>query len=274
MSRPILTKYLNSVKYLEIMIKIAQIKCEIFTTFAQNRQMKTFLFLLFLVVNLSVFSQAKQDSIILLNGRVFTGDIDKVENDFIFYDQTNKKGESERIEMSTYRVFSYTQDGNETVIYKQDEFKGDYLSIEETRHTTLGSYDARKTYKPRFVFWSSLLLGIGASVFDTYFSQKSFDALTDTVGGVIFEPDLNVGYFGSSPSIFPFVVPVVLSVSWGLPTFRIKEHQILQKDMFGNEMYYRGFHRIAKQKRIFASLKGSLIGIAAGMISYSIFKIN
>lgn len=238
------------------------------------RAVNILLITILLSVNFNSYSQILKDSIILLNGHVYRGDIDKIEGDFIFYTEINKKGEEERIEMSTYRIFSYTQDGQESILYKQDEFKGDFLTIEETRSTTLGSYDARQTYKPRFVFWSSLAMGFGASLFDTYFSQKSLNTLTDTVMGVVYKPDLNVGFFGSSPTVFPFTVPIVLSVCWGIPSFKIKDKQILQKNLYGNEMYYRGFHRIAKQKRIFASLSGGFIGVAAGMISYSIFKIN
>lgn len=221
--------------------------------------------------NTSLFSQSQKDSIILLNGRVFRGDTTWVHQEFIYYTGIDKKGDIQQNEMSTYRVFSYTQAGKETILYQQDEFKGDYLTVTEAQHTTLGSYDARQTYKPRFVFWSSLALGLGASIFDTYFSQRSLDKLT-TPG--LPPPDLEVGFFGSDPTIFPFFIPIGLSAAWGIPTFRVKEKQMLQKNMYGNEMYYRGFHRIAKQKRIFAALKGSVIGIGTGMIMYSIFKIN
>lgn len=221
------------------------------------------------------FSQvliAQQDSIVMLNGKVYRGTFNSIENDLLFYTGKEKKQDDLLLEISTDRIFSYVVNGEETILYKQDELKGDYLTVDEVRFTTLGSYDARKTFKPRFVFWSSMAVGLGVSMLDTYYSQAAYDDFVKVNGA----PPLSakVGFFGTGPTLMPLLVPLVLSATWGLPTFKIKSHQILQKDLNGNEFYYRGFHRIAKQKRIFAAIKGSAIGIGLGMISYSIFRIN
>lgn len=216
---------------------------------------------------------AQQDSIVMLNGKVYRGTFNSVENDLLFYTGKEKKQDDLLLEISTDRIFSYIVNGTETVLYVQDELKGDYLTVDEVRFTTLGSYDARKTFKPRFVFWSSMAIGLGVSMLDTYYSQASYDKFLAENNGI---PPTNsaVGFFGTGPTLMPVLVPLVLSASWGLPTFKIKSHQILQKDLYGNEFYYRGFHRIAKQKRIFAAIKGSVIGIGLGIISYSVFRIN
>jgi len=221
--------------------------------------------------SLSVFAQ--QDSIVLLNGKVYRGTFNSVENDLLFYTGKEKKKDGLLVEISTERIFSYSVNGTETVLYVHDELKGDYLTVDEVRFTTLGSYDARKTFKPRFVFWSSMALGLGVSIVDTYYSQVSYDKFLKENAGL---PPSNskVGFFGTGPSLMPVFVPLILSATWGLPTFKIKSHQILQKDLYGNEFYYRGYHRIAKQKRIFAAVKGSVIGIGLGIISYSILRIN
>jgi len=139
------------------------------------------------------------------------------------------------------------------------------LSIAETKEVTIGSYDARQTFKPRFVFWSSYALGLGASIYDTYLTKKS---ASDSSLITPLEP----GFFRSGPSIAPFFVPVVLSVSWSFPTFKIKDKQILHKDYMNNLNYYRGYHRISKQKRILSSLMGSFAGIATGMTLYYILQ--
>jgi len=215
---------------------------------------------------------AQQDSIILLNGKAYRGSFNSIENDFLYYTGTEKKKENVLVEISTDRIFSYTVNGSETILYKQDELKGDYLTVDEARFTTLGSYDARKTFKPRVAFYSSLAIGLGVSILDTYYSQNAYDEFV-SINGVP-PTKAAVGFFGTSPTLMPILVPLVLSATWGLPTFKIKSHQILQKDLVGNEFYYRGFHRIAKQKRIFAAIKGSAIGIGLGIISYSIFRIN
>lgn len=230
-----------------------------------------FVFVLLACVG-SSFSQ--QDSIILLNGKTFLGEIQKVEKDFIYYTSQNKKGEQETHELETYRIFSYTKNGSETILYTQDEFKGDFLTVSEAQHTTIGCYDARITCKPRFAFWSGVVLGFSASIMDTYYSQKSYDALIKDWPPTEPVPQKNIGFFGGEPSFFPILVPIVLVPSWGLPTFRIGDKKILHKDMYGNEMYYRGYQRIARQKRTFAALKGSLIGIGTGMVTWAVLKTN
>ncbi len=212
-------------------------------------------------------AQEIKDSIILLNGRSFIGEITKVENDFLSFNEKDKKGNLFTTEIATYRIFSYHQNNSETVLYKEGgEYKTNFLSVESARNATLGSYDARKTFKPKFVFWSSLVLGYGATLFDTYLPLSAIND-PNYIGD-----QTSPGFFKSSPTISPILVPITLSVVWSLPSFRIKEHQILQKTLLNNADYYRGFHRVSKQKRVLTSLKGSLIGIGLGLVSYGIFR--
>lgn len=214
----------------------------------------------------SVFSQSEADSIILMNGRVFRGEITDVTSEFVSFSEIDKKGNSFTSQIESYRIFSYTKEGVSTTIYKYDIGGDHFLSVEEARKATLGSYDARKTFKPRFVFWSSLALGYSASLYDTYLLQKSVDH-PDYQGAYT-----SGGFFKSRPTFFPFLVPAVLSVSWSLPSFKLKPNQMIQKDLLNDASYYRGYHRIARQKRIFAALKGSFIGITSGMITYAVLK--
>ena len=218
------------------------------------------------LVAFTSLGQGEQDSIILLNGRVFNGPVTSVENGFLRYKETTKRGETFTGEFATYRVFSYTQNGVETILYKQDETADNYLTVDEARNATLGSYDARQTFKPRFVFWSSFAIGYGMSLFDTYLLKKAVEH-PDYLG-----PHTSPGLFKSRPSFAPIIVPVVLSASWALPSFKIRDKQMIQTELLYNESYYRGYHRVARQKRIFAALKGSLIGIGAGLVTYVIFK--
>lgn len=223
----------------------------------------------------AVLCHSQQDSVILLNGKVYTGNISAASSQFRNLEMTilNSKGQAEVIDLTYDRIFSYTQSGTETVIYIPNEFQGDFLSVEEARHATLGSYDARQTFKPRIPFYSSLALGYGISLLDTYFSQKSMDEFLAENNNI---PPSNatVGFFGKSPTLFPVLLPLVASATWAIPSFRIKPHQLLQKSLYGDENYYRGFHRIARQKRVLSALTGSAIGITAGMISYFIFTPN
>lgn len=212
----------------------------------------------------SVF-YAQQDSVILFNGKSYIGTINKVEGGNLYI--TTSKEET-AIELD--RIFSYTQNGTEKVCYVMNELTGDFLTEQEVRFATIGSYDARQTVKPRFVFYSSLAIGLGVSILDTYYTQKAYDEFVE----INMAPPTNaqVGIFGAKPTLMPIFVPFVLSASWGLPSFRIKDHQLLHKNMYGNQEYYRGFNRIARQKRVLAALKGSTIGIGLGIVSYVIAR--
>lgn len=225
----------------------------------------SFLFVFFCSI---AFGQA--DSIVLLNGKVYRGDIVSADKGVLTY-VSYEKGE-ETIDLGLDRLFSYVQDGKETVCYFQNEFKGDFLTVDEARKSTLGSYDARKMFKPRFVFYSSLALGYGVSLIDTYFTKNAYNVFLAENG----QPPTNstVGFFGVQPTLMPILVPLVLSATWGLPSFRINDKHIIQRNMIGDASYYRGFHRYAKQRRVLAALKGSAIGIGLGMISYFVFTPN
>lgn len=218
------------------------------------------------------FTIAQQDSIVLLNGKVYRGQVTTVEAGVLKFNETKENGEIEEAEITTDRLFSYVHDGVETVYYVENEFTGDFLPVESARRATLGSYDARKTFKPRFVFYSSLAIGFGISLLDTYYSQKAYDAFVLENG----TPPISaqVGFFGARPTLMPVFVPMFLSASWAIPSFRIKPKQLLQKNLYGDEDYYRGFHRVSRQKRVLAALKGSAIGIGFGLISYAIFSPN
>lgn len=226
----------------------------------------------FLILFLSITAtftanaQAEQDSILLLNGRVYRGTILSSDNGLLKFREIDKKGNEFNSEMDFYRIFSYTQAGQDHVVYEQDENKDNFLTVLEAKNASLGSYDARKTFKPRFVFWTSLALGYTASLFDTYLPQSVID------NPYYIGSQKSPGLFKKGPTMVPFAVPILLSASWALPSFKIRDSQMIQKHLLNDESYYRGYHRIAKQKRILSALKGSLIGIGAGLITYAVFK--
>ena len=210
------------------------------------------------------------DSITLLNGHTYYGSESKVEGNFLTTKMLDRDGEyTMYFEMG--RVFSMHNTQGETVYYRQDELQGDYLTVQESRETTWGSRDARITSKPWGVTVTSIAVGLGFSLWDTYLTQKSIDELT--VPGNP-SPDLEAGLFGSRPSMMQVLVPTTFTLVWALPSFKVKEHQILQANMKGNAYYYRGYNRIAKQKRMFSALCGGFVGTGIGLISYGIFKKN
>ena len=224
----------------------------------------SFLLLTLMLFPLLSIAQGMSDSLILLNGKVYRGEFKSLKGGVLKFDMTDRKGEVFTSEMDVYRVFSYSVGAKETIVYKKNEEMNNFLDMEDARKATLGSYDARQTFKPRAVFWSSLVLGYAASLYDTYLPESILD-----------DPNYlgtESGFFTKGPTFFPVLVPAVLSVGWSLPSFKVKESQMLQLHLKGDEQYYRGYHRVAKQKRMLNALKGGLIGVGAGMLTYYVAR--
>ncbi|MCB9223794.1 MAG: hypothetical protein R2780_03525 [Crocinitomicaceae bacterium] len=234
--------------------------------------MRIFLIIGFLLTALISIGQNEQDSILLLNGKVYYGEvtgIEKIEGDSVLnFNTLNKKNEKVTDQLSLYRVFSYTKNGQENIMYSQNEFLGNYLSVNETKEVTIGSYDARQTFKPTVPFWTTYTLGLGVSVMDTYLSQKVLDKANYTNPYGYTTP----GLFKDRLSLLPVLVPIVASVSWSLPSFKLKEKKMIHKSYFNNVNYYRGYHRIAKQKRMLGSMLGGFAGIATGWTTHLIIN--
>lgn len=234
--------------------------------------MKYFLSLIVFLITATFTLNAQQDSLILMNGKSYSGEITKIYkaddgDSAVALTYVNNRGKSITEEFTYQRMFSYSKSGQEKVCYYQNEFAGDYLTVPEARNTVLGSNDARQHFKPRFVFWSSLALGLGSTIMDTYVTKKEA-AATDSTNLTPLSP----GFFNKSPSWFPFLVPAVLTVSWSIPSFKVKHQWVSDSRYIGDANYYRGFHRICKQRRMLAALKGSLIGIGTGFLTYYIIR--
>lgn len=213
-------------------------------------------------------SQNYQDSVLLLNGKSYKCNIIGLEGPALHFQVKDKKGIIEDYVMDEYRIFSYHENGIENVLYKKNEELGNFLEPNESRRYAIGAYDARKTYHPTYVFWSSLAIGYSFLLWDTYLSQKVINDPNSTIS------DYNAGFFGKGPTILPFAVPILMTATFGLHNMRVRDKYILHKNMVNDQLYYNGFNTYAKQKRAFSALKGSAIGIGLGMLSYAILKIN
>lgn len=228
-----------------------------------NRLLPFFLFS-FLFITPEISGLAQQDSLILLNGRSYQGTIGRTNGGIISLTMEKKSGKKKQIDFASYRVYSYQKSGEPTTVYFQDELQGNFLSVTEARNATLGMYDARQVIKPRYAFWSSFAISFGAMIFDTYRSENVYDEL----GNLTFEK----GFFRSRISIFPFFVPPVMAGLWAIPKFRIRPKKMIHKQFENDPHYYRGYHRISRQKRILSALRGASLGILSGTLTYFIFR--
>ena len=219
---------------------------------------KTTLFCLFSILFSSHLVFSQEDSLLMLNGRTFKGDIGRTNDGIISITIPKKKGKTKQFDIASYRVFSYYKDGKATTVYNQDELQGNYLSVIESHNATMGMYDARITYKPRLAFWSSFAIGLGSSIYDTYRSKD--------VIGIDGEVEIEKGFFNSPISVFPFFVPPTLTGIWAIPKLRVKQKHMLHNQFENDPHYYRGFNRISRQKRTLYALRGSALGVVTGIL--------
>ena len=212
------------------------------------------------------YAQNYQDSIILLNGKVIRGNVLEHKDGMLTVSTLRKEGKPSReLNLETYRIFSYHQKGEETVIYKKDATPENFLTENQSRKFALGGYDANNFYSSQSAFYTSAALAFGFCVIDTYMTESSRDAIGN--------PDLNVGFFGRSPSIWPIASILVLPISFGLPSTKVRTKN-LKNGVRGDEFYYAGFNDMAKKKRTMSSLKGSFVGLVLGYASYGVFHTN
>ncbi|MGV6861207.1 MAG: hypothetical protein ACWA41_05520 [Putridiphycobacter sp.] len=225
---------------------------------------RIFTVFIILISTATAIGQTYADSVLLLNGKSYKCDIIGMEGPSLHFKFAKSNGKVEDYFIADYRILTYVKDGKETPVYKQDEEIGDFLTFDESKRYAIGAYDARETYKPRYVFYSSLALGLGLSLWDTYLSQSAIN------NSEFLNPDASPGLFKKSPTLLPFAAPVLMSVSFGLPNMRVKQKYILHESGYGDKIYYTGFNSYAKQKRALSALKGGFIGIGMGLIFYAI----
>ena len=209
-------------------------------------------------------SFGQNDSLILLNGRSYTGTIGRTHGGIISMEVEKRKGKTKHFDFASYRVYSYEKLGEATTVYYQDELQGNFLSPTEARNATMGMYDARHVVKPRYAFWSSFVIGYGAMIFDTYRSENVYNELGELTQ--------EKGFFKSNISIFPFFIPPVMSGVWAIPKFRVRPKKMIHKQFENDPHYYRGYHRISRQKRILYGLRGATLGVLSGTLTYFIFR--
>ena len=198
----------------------------------------------------------------MLNGKVYKGQIGDLVTGYIPISLSNNKGKVKNKTIDEFRVFSYVKGSTSKICYTYDDFQGNFLTVAEAKSVTYGSYDARLKFKPRLAFWSSVGIGIGASLFDTYRTQKEVNDPGNTF--------TEAGFFKAQPSIFPILVPPVLFGLWAIPKRRLHEKNMIHLNYHGDANYFRGYHRIARQKRILSALLGGYIGVTVGILTYYI----
>jgi hypothetical protein len=178
-------------------------------------------------------STKAQDKILFLNGKSLEGSLLEKTN----YEFTFKNKKEKQFLIDKYRVFSYTQNNKESIVYEFDTLSGNFLKLEDMKMFVYGERDAYANFKPRV---SNVLgLAIGA------------------IGGYLMQTDESFIYI-ATPLIY---TPITLL----FPT-KVKQSKITEVKYLKEDEYLRGYERVARAKRTQGALKTSLIGMGVGFL--------
>ncbi len=174
-----------------------------------------------------------QDKILFLNGKTMEGSLLEKTN----YEFTFKNKKDKQFLIDKYRVFSYTQNNKEHVVYEFDTLSGNFLKAKDMKMFVYGEKEAYQTYKPNLTNALGLILGATAG----YFMHKE-----------------NAFIYIATPLIY---TPITLAFPTKVNQKKITEIKYLKEDE-----YLRGYERVARSKRTQGALKSSIFGVVTGYL--------
>ena len=178
-----------------------------------------------------------QNTVWLLNGKKLSindYNINKYEDTHNLVYQ-NAKGKEKQIDID--EIFSVTdKTGNENIFYKKDSLTGNFFTTEQMQDYVKGEFEARQKYRaPLFTVLGFVAGGASAIVpLDKMFYAPLIPGAATTIIGCT-KPDKN-------------------KIKSKYPNYA------------SNNYYLLGYKESAKRKRINNALKGSAVGMAAGII--------
>jgi len=199
-------------------------------------------YFIFITLILFSFLLKGQETLLLLNGKQFSGatlDTAGLKINFNIY-RPGKKVKQK----SFYRdqVFSITNElGEEHVFYYPDMYFVNEYSIEDMRFDISGRIDARNGFKTKWVY----PVGIASGFLAGFFSK------------------------GSALSA---LVPVVYIGVVQIPIVKIQHESISNPDFVGNEYYAGGYDQSARMKRTKHAIISGFAGLIAGIFIYEVTK--
>ena len=181
--------------------------------------------------------------LVLINGQTMEGKVINVTPSIINY-SVRKKNKTQIKEIDADRVFSILYgDGHTQIVYSQDTIMGYDYTVSEMQYFILGEQDAIKYFKAP----GATIVGFALAAGGGFFLAESFLVL-----------------------MAPFVSASIHTI----PGVRINSRKIPSPENLEHETYIRGYKRVAKSKRVQNAIKGSLLGVMAGVATFKILDNN
>lgn len=181
------------------------------------------------------------DTITLINGQVIVGEVLEINPDYIVYNYFKKKKTIKK-GVSPLIVYSIDYaDGQKEVVYEKNEEEDLYLTKEEMLYFIKGQQDAREYYRTRGIFIGGVAIGALA-------------------GYVLYD------------EIYVATIPFVYSVGAGLTNIEVRQNPSTTEDIRRTAAYQEGYLKVARSRKVFAALAGSVMGTAAGIFAGNVIR--
>jgi len=199
---------------------------------------------------LSIYYVGAQDTFLLLSGDTL------VLKDYKFDDRRNlllyedKKGRPKDVEKEM--IYSVTdKDGKEKIYYTPDPDSANerYFSVTEMRDYIQGEIDARANYRAPVATITGFIVG-SMSPFVMWYSV------------------------GLDPFYSPGLPAAYITLAGLAETSRKRVYRDAAPEYSDNMFYLIGYREVSKGKRIVNIVKGSLVGLAAGITTFIILSLN
>ena len=175
-----------------------------------------------------------QDTLVLLNGDIRAGKVTHFDSLSVTYTFLKKKKTKTRA-FSTEIIYSIQQGKNPVqVIYEQGSDYAHLLSVVDMGNYLYGIQDAKEFYKSPWVFWGGVVFNAG-------------------VGYLLYEN------FASAAG------PLIYTV--GMGASKINNHPNVKRpfEITRTTYYQEGYLKVARSKKIYKALTGSLAGLLIGI---------
>ncbi|MCB9361370.1 MAG: hypothetical protein H6588_08715 [Flavobacteriales bacterium] len=194
---------------------------------------KTYLFITLLIMLFLGNCLQAQDKLLFLNGKEIEGSILSQNK----YELTFKDTKNKEFAIDTYRLFSYSKNSTETIVYKYDTLEGNFLKVQDMKMFVYGERGAYQSFSSPITNVAGLLIGGAAG----YFMQKDQAFL-----------------YVATPLVYT-------TITLPFPT-SVKQRRLTNLEHIKDDEYLRGYERVARSKRTQNALKSSIVGTAAGFL--------
>lgn len=196
--------------------------------------MKQITIILIIAFSFANQSLIAQDTLTFLNGKAIYGLVMEVDSFMVTY-QISKNKKTKTKSVSTELLFDIKyQDGKIDTLYSTNPHIGNYLTPLQMHHFILGEQDASEYYRSRLT------------------------AIIGVAFGVSFGYLLHDGFWVAS-------VPLVYSVGAGITKVKIKNIANRDIAILRTAAYQEGYIKVARSKKAFSALVGSLVGTVIGI---------